>query len=1108
MTLLSGLPAFAPQSLNRLAGAIALAGSTTRTSSAIRAQAIARIGKGAASLTGPYTGAEAALIEVEITSATGASAVTTTPVFTGAGNGTLTGLTVAGAPPAQGFALTLKSLGTTTAYAGYDFGPAQIRAQTIGAGGNSITLTVDTSALTQTAIDVALLSDWQSGAASQSGDQWDFGGLPLNADGTLSTSTPVIQLGSDPQIFRPYKVFALGQWVHYLSPEPPRTLPRGTQVYTVGGSMSVTVDDGVTPETYPGITTLYSLLIAISAGALVEPASPAVIDTTPNGMAAQWLSLRTSPYVLPVISSGSRYANGLDAVSIGSAPFTQEVAIECVDNERIGQERWSVTGTVSGQIADAYTDLAYTSAAANFTVPLRPVETTGGSLNGELSGQYIPIDSASENRVCLRRPVVGALAQDKSVTFIWSARPTETCPCDTAPFTGEPSEECLGLPIPEAPAQEVGMDPAVQLRQDLITDWLATESVASVPISEIDTATDVWQVSAELREERLRKALSAVFLAALHEPTVATTPAALADWDTYFSSSAAPGVRFELAQVSGTSLALGEPVYRIHFVTAEAVPGTSLSTYTGWKIVETVGVKLRTFYKISATWSESQNLPFSGSAITMADIATAQIEVNRLMTVHSSLYTTHDAAIVARYEAAMNLVRSKAGIALGKPNASPTQPGGDCWQDNGDAFFWADPTGFYLPMFNAVYYVSSHRSENADGTSSIVSTKEFGFAPVAGCPDLLQEGDQLTITISGAGTSKTYQIGDKFTIPTINAGDAFLTGGITGNDTHTWGVVGTVAGPLADYAVIHGAELPYSAGGLGFTITRGGINNALADRWNFDVIGGQFRWRRDAGAWSAAADIDGSTTALGDGLNLAFTANKSPSFVAGDDFAWDVLQPYAVSEAADPSPDFGWQWIGASASLTADLGTAQLISAFGLVHRLPAGATLLLEGSSDNFATTDWSQALDAEPTVRLHMLTAPQTSRYVRLSAALATGGSILWAWAGDPLQLPPYESINVRRVYSRTQGGDLRKARGLRGQAHNAQVEFALLSPAELASLSGVLDALALDDTPLLFAPQIGSGYQLPHIFGQLGEGDIGEGLFIPGRSNIGFEVEGVLL
>lgn len=1094
---ITGLAAFLPKSRNRLASAV-IAASSVRQSSAIRAQRLTRQGYGQASLTGPYTGAESTLVEVEVTSATGTSAIATTPVFSGAGNGTLTGPTVAGATPAQTFTITLKDLGTTTTPAGLDLGAAKVRAVSPDAGGNSVFLTVDTSGLVLTAQNKALLAPWAAGTASQTGDQWDFGGLPLLADGTYNAATPAIVFGTDPQIFRPHKVFVNGQWEHHLTPAPPREVPRGTNAYTLSGSISVTVSDGVTPEVYSGVTTLYSFMTAIASSLLIQPDSVVVDDRSPGGMGAAWLSLRTTPYVLPPILSGSKYVTGLDNLALGTAPYyTEEVAFECVDNERIGQERWSVTGTVSGAHADAYTDYAYSSGPVAFTIPIRPAETTGGALKGEIVGQYVPVDTASTNRVCIHNPIVGALGTDKTIKFVWTERPVDECPCENLTYTGAPSEECLGLPIPETTVQEGTMDPAIQTRQDLLIEWLATESTTSVLLEEIDSSTDTFQIIPEFREERLRKSLGAVFLAALHEPGVAASATALAAWDTYFGV-VAPGVRFELAQIATTSVNI-EPIYRIVFVTAEAIPGGA-ETFTGWKIVEYTGVKTRTLYYTNIGWVESYGGTMTPDP-SLLNIATAQIEVNRLIAVHQSLYQAIDDAFVARYERAMDIVRSKAGIVLGKTDSTPLTQGGACWTDTGAAAFWADPTGYYLPMFNGVYYTSARLKDG-----EVISTKEFGLAAVAGCEDKLQVGDELIITISGAGTAKTYQVGDKFVVPIINAGNAYLTGGITGNDTHTWGVVGTVAGTLADYAVVHGAELPYSAGGLGFTIYRGGIPNALGDKWQFDVLGGQFRWRRDGGAWNGPADIDGASTSLGDGLSLTFTPNKSPSYVSLDQFAWDVIQPYAPSEAIAPSPVRGWEWSGATATLTADLGTAQPIDAVGLVHRLPTGATATISGSSDNFASTDWSEALDMSARARVTALSATQTSRYIRLSLAGATGGQVLWAWAGMVLQNTQYKSITPSINYARTDSSGLVSSRLLRGKAASAELEFALLTPTQLDEMRELFDEMAEDDAPILFVPNLGASFNLPHVFGQLGGQEIGEDMFVPGASGLRFKLEGV--
>jgi hypothetical protein len=432
----------------------------------------------------------------------------------------------------------------------------------------------------------------------------------------------------------------------------------------------------------------------------------------------------------------------------------------------------------------------------------------------------------------------------------------------------------------------------------------------------------------------------------------------------------------------------------------------------------------------------------------------------------------------------MRRARIEAGLdPKSDASTSSTATGGTCWQDTDDPFYWDDPTGFYLPIFNGVYYTSSHIREDAEG-AHIESTREFGVAVTVGCPDQLEEGDQITIRVSGAGTNNTYQIGDKYLMQVIAARPAYLLGGIDGNDTHTWGVVGTVAGPLADYSVVHGAELPYSAGGLGFTIVRGGINNALADRWNFDVLAGQFRWRKDAGAWSAATNITGGTLALSDGLNLGFTPNKAPSFVVGELYAWDVYQPYAPSEALEPDPNYGWRWSGTSAALTLALGSSQTLGAVAIVHRLPVGATLLLEGSIDGFGTVAWSEAITYRKLVIVALLSTERVATHIRLTVASATDGAVLWLWVGLPLQTAvPLLNYTSSREYRRTAGSSLRQSRRLQGLGYNAQAEFAGLDLADYEAVLALLDAAADDGKPMILTPALGDDGSNAPAFGWLG-------------------------
>ena len=283
---------------NNLVRNAVLAASSVRPSTAIERIAAQRTGGGRVRLAGAYTGHEGAELDVEIVAAGGIPRASV-PQFVGVGNGKLNVLAVDGAAPPQGLTLSLVDLGIPTEHARLDARQVQIRAKTPGAAGNDIRITVEPQ-LTRTLTAWALLEDWSAGTAVQTGAQWDFGGLPLNAQQELDAASPRIQFGSDPQVYRPWRRFKDGAWQFGLSPALERNVPAGTPVLSVTGGYVVTVTDGVASETFgdvdaaqPAIESFHDLLRALADSALVEVAGVVAADRTVGGQAAIDVPLRT-----------------------------------------------------------------------------------------------------------------------------------------------------------------------------------------------------------------------------------------------------------------------------------------------------------------------------------------------------------------------------------------------------------------------------------------------------------------------------------------------------------------------------------------------------------------------------------------------------------------------------------------------------------------------------------------------------------------------------------------------------------------------------------------------------------------------------------------------
>ena len=991
---------------HNLARTAALVASSVRASTAMERTSAVRAGGGRVLLSGAYVGHEAAQVDVEIVAA-GGTPRASVPQFIGVGNGQLEVQGVDAGADEQTFTLTLADLGVPTANAGLDVREVRIRAKTAGAVGNNLRITVQPQ-LVRTATAWALLADWPTGSPTQTGPQWDFGGLPLSAQGELDANGPRIQFGFDPQVYRPYRTFKDGEWRFGLSPELQRSVPAATQVFTITGGYVVTVTDGTTTETYgdtvalqPPVVSFHDLLVALADSALVEVAGVVAADRTIGGQAAIDVPLRTQAWLLAL--SG---AVKLEGVSVpGDAP-TQAVTVRCINADVAGQERWSVVGDVSGTLPTATTGTPYVSAAALFTVP---VITPSGQGNGTWSFKYQPIDRAEGvgvPSVCVRPFRFGANARPLSVTFRYAKRPPADCKCSDMP-TPRVSTECLGLDEGDAMA----LDPAHLTRLQTLYQWRKNFHAAK------------WaKYFTAAKDLDFADLLTSTFATCLNDlyaepPAVA---AALDEWD-----DALADMDTDLGDLESTTFA----------------------NYAGGNLPQTLPAGAQVA------------VPMPGYVGTPDVFMPQQLSV-----------AITD--LVRKYQARLDYVRTLAGIA---PKSDPSSSdAGGCWVDHGGDFWWVDTEGYYLPAFTNQGYVSARRNTETGGT---YSTKEFGFGLVVACPDRLKLGDTLTIRIEQVDTQRPYGVGDTTLIQTVGAGPAWLTGGVDGTDVQTWRVAGSVAGLLPDYVVpTDGTAVPtYSQAGVDLLLSPGGIPFALGDVFTFAVEAGQYRWRKDGGAWTSPADIPADGIAsLADGLVATFAPGAAPSFVADDAYSFAVYQPNAASHVQN-ARDNAWAWAGASASTTIDFGTATAFSVIALARfALPPGAVVTVDHSADG---TTWlgTQVLDTSGLIALHTFAPGTTARYLRISVASATGGSIGWVWAGEPLATTDSASSCQRT----------RRWAVQRGQGYNAAALYAgagdgwevgwdsgsthggRLTQTDVVALMDVVDWAQEQDEPLIFVP-----------------------------------------
>ena len=837
-------------------------------------------GGGMVSLTGGATADATYDIEIVNNTIVGTPTVST-PTFTGVGNPVMSAVAANSGTAAQSFTVTLTDLGTDTTYAFVPFQGVTLEAKSSGSGGNSIVIDIDESGITRTGTDYALLEPLTKDANEYVGDQWNFGAVVLNQNGTIPSAAPRISFGADPQVYRQYKEFRDGRYVYRFSPAPVRDVQEGARVYAVTGSRTVTTDNGTTVRTYNSVTTLYSLLNAIlaDASAHVDVVGAVTNDTRPGGMAMVEMSVRTVSYVQSVERDGTVFVRNaeLDVAVADDAP-TELLTITCKATDYLGAEVWEVRGSVSGELADAVTNVAYDGTDYDFTIP-EILPPTGEPAADEKSARFELLDRADGDGspvLCYENFVLGASARNRVLTFVWRTRPPE-CDCTGVEVEGGPDGEILGT---EEPYVGELIPATLQARVQSLYSWLNTFVASQASILAGSTAITSDE---------------------------GTAPAGTVTQETT-DPSASTGDAINLLQRVGAALKvdrvdieaaktaaalLHSVLVDIYETNSNTMPGAA---GTGWDSALT---DLQTDFSALSTligstfwrnWSAYIDKGVSFSA-TVDDERAAEAAFS------SALLTVDFDGYMEKWRARMDYVRTLGGVSPDFDGA--TRRGNNVWQDhNGSA--WFESQDGLLPIQPGYYYHSAVMGEDDEP----VSTQEFGIGVGVGCPEFLVTGDKLIITISPTGNLRvTYQVGDQFRVKVVNGSPVQLGGGQTGTDTQTWRVLGSAAGALADYSLYKPTPNTYSASGLTFLITPGGIDSALGDEFEFYIEGGQFRYRKNGGAWSSNTQIAASVIIdAASGANVAadFATGAAPSFVIGDLYSFSALALHTVERITSP----------------------------------------------------------------------------------------------------------------------------------------------------------------------------------------------------------------
>jgi hypothetical protein len=999
-----------------------------------------KAGGGLVELSGDYTGAADATYDIEIPASASSTPRASSPVLTGVGNGAMTGQTVS-ALAAQEITVTLANLGTRTLYAYSPFqGGVSLVARASGSGGNAISLTISRADLVATATDFATQGPITADQNAYAGDEWNFGGPSLLEDGTVPSTAPRLRFGVDPQIYRQYRKFDQGRYVYSFSPAPVRDVAAGTPVYLITGDYTVTIANGVTTEVLPDIETLYDCLAAINADStLVRVDGVVAEDYLPGGQAVTELSIQTSPYLVADTREGTDHVLQADlGLTLDDDVPTEKLTIKCVDAGTPGSESWSVRGEVSRALSNAVTGEGYSAGGYAFTIP-RVANPPGAAL-GTIHVQFKrpeQNDEFADPGFSAVQALLGANARSGRFVFIYKPRPVLDC-AGTDTLIGGPSEDCLGITPPEDGAMS---ETSLLIRRQRLSQYVRTfvqtntSSVASGSAASVDQDIAYINRTANILADCL-SALDSASATLLPDPWVAATAYAVDAQVVGYVS----GVPYRFAvTVAGTSHASVQPTWT----------GTLGATYTDntvtwtnigkaalplWDellaLVQTDAAQITGLREqaVGAAQSWAATTAFVAGAIiavsyvndvigyyecTVAGTTggtqptwTGDVAIGDTLTDGTVTWTrvggdslsgseALDDSYYERYVAAVNEIKAAAGLTANFEIASATD---GCWRDEGVAswFEYAGEDTPLAPISPNVYYHSSVQEAAEDGTVIYRTTMEWGLGPLFRCSENLAEGDMIIVTIAGRQGLPAYQVGDLIELQTTRGQPLEFGGGQTGNDTITWSVRGSVTGAFADYALNLNTLNAYSNGGLGFQITPGAIAFALGDTFSYSIESGQFRWRKNAGAWSAAADITASPVSLSDGLSVTFTAGTAPSWEPGDTWTFTAEALNGVDQLRQPT-DGRCRW-STSTTITVAPGSVEPIEGVLIgEHSIPSSATITFQGSDDNFATTPTSQAV----TWRSQNIWIPITAERAKYRLVVNQAGSISWLWLGEPMQM-----------------------------------------------------------------------------------------------------------
>ena len=1030
--------AWCDQSRNVLAGQTPVA-SATKTVPANQSAALTQViranrSTGQVRLIGTQDQADDADVRVRISAATGSNKRSTTPVLAGVGNGTMTEPTAGAATVLGAYTFTLRSLGTDSKAATLQLWGARIQAKNTGAGGNSITITVDPTnagagatlpGITRTDSGITVPEDIPEGTTELVGQRWnmigdiDNGRLDENGHIDLAKN-PRIAFGFSELVLRQYYQIRGGKTVFLFDHELPAQIDQGTRVYNVTGAYTVTVTDGINPIEIVDVVTRFDLLTGLAEAKRHVDVLDLLVtdDRSPGGIGSLEMDLRTAAYIESVDFNGEvRPGREVVADVIPNANATTQAitATFHLANDSY-PDRWLVTSSTGGNLGQVSTGGRFVGQSVEFTIQEQELLEPGKISEVRLHSQSL----SGNAHASLLSWVVGPQGKPKEFVFELINKPDlEADPPDPLVnfLDGPLNPDCVGggeiagLGV----AIVADVDPTVQVHWSKVSQWYEDQVLANFEVGSIS-----------------------VFSGVITRLTGATDP------------NADPPLDRTTSQLA--ELQFLRDVRNACYLALDTAIGNAPA-------IAAVGLVIDGFVTPGdAEWNEF--LASASPSGTMWDTA----DVGGLAE-----------AMAARATARLENALGANGIKSPFDEASNNNNGGSCWQEYDDGTCWEVNGGEYLAMYtNRNWYTVKRIWDPIGKTFRIIKTNELGLQIDIANPDELVAGDSFVVELFGTFDRTVYREGNTITIGIVQSDPRQLAGGVTGNDTHRWEVLDPNGAPLTPYDVINGGELPYTVNDLNLTIFRGPVNYAAGDEWSFVITAGQYEVSTDGGSvWTPPADIPTTPVTVLGSLQAEFLSGPGIDFEFGDEWRFLVNQPHTGNNAVSPNLEM-WRPGVASADIEIPVSsqTVTLVAVLATV-----GVTVELK---DGVGGSVLQTATFANPNeIGFAIFPATTTGAIeVRATTFDTDTGGVYYIWAGEPLRLTGEpDRLEVARETNMLRGSGINTGARIVARGYSAAIEYRTdnnsavpLTNDDVDDLRSLSDALKFDgDLPLVFIPNV---------------------------------------